>query len=145
MAETGLKDFTINWIIGGLLLFCLLAFSLTFIYNNNSSALDGGTGDIFDESSDGFSGQLYGSPEDSNTLLNITSNTNPEVSDLGSRDSVAVSFEAKGSATSYWEGSKSLLSWVFSGTAGKILLGVFGGIIGFTSLFFLWRFIRTGT
>jgi len=144
LAEEGIKDFTTNWIIGGLLLFCLLSFAISFVYNNNSNALNDGTQDIFSSSSDEVSAKLYASPEDSNSLLNITSNTNPEVSQLGSRDSVAVSFEAKGSATSYWETSKILLGWVFSGTTGKILLGVFGGIIGFLSVFYVWRFIRLG-
>ena len=144
MADDGLKDFTTNWMLGGLLMFCLLAFAISFVYNNNSDALNGGTNDIFDASSDEISSKLYSSSEDSNTLLNVTSNTNPEVSDLGSRDSVAVSYEAKGTATSYWESSKILLVWVFSGTAGKILLGVFGGMIGFLSLFYIWRFIRIG-
>ena len=130
--------------IGGLLLFCLLAFAISFVYNNNSSTLDDGTGSIFSQSYDNISSKLYSSSEDSNTLLNVTSNTNPEISDLGSRDSVAVSFGAKGSATSYWEGSKTLLSWVFSGTAGKILLGAFGGMITILAIFYVWRFIRNG-
>ena len=142
MAEENLKDFTTNLILGGFLMFCLLAFAITFVFNNNTAALDGGTGDIFSTSYDNISNNLYESSEDSNTLLNITSNTNPEISHLGSRDSVAVSFETKGSAISYFEKSKLLLSWVFSGTAGKILLGVIGGLLGFLSMFFIWRFVR---
>ena len=142
MAEENLKDFTTNLIVGGLLMFCLLAFAITFIFNNNTSALDGGTGDIFSTSYDNISTNLYESSEDSNTLLNITSNTNPEISQLGSRDSVAVSFQTKGSAISYFEKSKLLISWVFSGTAGSILLGVIGGLLGFLSMFFIWRFVR---
>ena len=142
MAEENLKDFTTNLILGGFLMFCLLAFAITFVFNNNTSALDGGTGDIFSTSYDNISTNLYESSEDSNTLLNITSNTNPEISQLGSRDSVAVSFQTKGSAISYFEKSKLLISWVFSGTAGSILLGVIGGLLGFLSMFFIWRFVR---
>ncbi len=123
-------------------MFCLLAFAITFVFNNNTTALDDGTGDIFSTSYDNISNNLYESSEDSNTLLNITSNTNPEISQLGSRDSVAVSFQTKGSATSYFEQSKLLLSWVFSGTAGNIILGVFGGLIGFLAMFYIWRFVR---
>jgi len=145
MGDESLKDFTINWMVGGLLMFCLLTFAISFVFNNNTDALNDGTGDIFDSSNTDISTKLYASSEDSNTLLNVTSNTNPEISQLGSRDSVAVSFRAKGSGTSYWESSKSLLSWVFSGTSGKLLLGVFGGIIGFLAIFFVWRFIRNGT
>ena len=144
MGDESLKDFTVNWMVGGLLLFCLLAFAISFAYNNNPDALNDGTGDVFDSSNTDISTKLYASSEDSNTLLNITANTNPEVSDLGSRDSVAASFGAKGSGTSYWESSKSLLSWVFSGTSGKLLLGTIGGIIGILSMFFIWRFVRNG-
>ena len=144
MAEEGIKDFTINWMMGGLLMFSLLAFAISFVYNNNTSALDDGTGDIFSASYDNTSTRLYASTTDSNTLLNVTSGTNPQLSQLGDRNSVAVSFGAKGTGTSYWEGSKSLLSWVFSGTAGKILLGVIGGMVGFLSVFYIWRFIRSG-
>jgi len=144
LGEEGLKDYTINWMIGGLLLFCLLAFAITFVYNNNSSALDDGTGAMFTGKYDNVSTKLYALSEDSNTLLNVTSNTNPEISQLGSRDSVAVSFGAKGTGTSYWESSKTLLSWVFSGTVGAILLGVLGGIFGFLAIFYIWRFIRNG-
>jgi len=142
--EEGIKDFTINWIIAGLLMFCLLAFAITFMYNNNPNGLNDGTGDIINGSYNDYSTKLIESPEDSNTLLNITSNTNPEISQLGSRDSVAVSFQTAGSATSYWKSSKALLSWVFSGTSGKILLGSIGGIFGFLVVYYIWRFIRNG-
>jgi len=142
LGDENLKDFTTNLIIGGLLMFCLLAFAITFVFNNNTTALDGGTGDIFSTSYNNISSNLYESPNNSNELLNITANTNPEISQLGSRDSVAVSFQTKGSATSYFEQSKLLISWVFSGTVGKILLGVFGGLIGFLSMFYIWRFVR---
>jgi len=144
MADESLKDFTINWMLGGLLMFCILAFSISFVYNNNPDALNDGTWDKIETANADYSSKLYESQEDSNTLLNVTSNTNPEVSDLGSRDSVAVSFGAKGTATSYWESSKTLISWVFSGTSGKILLGSFGAMISFLAMFFIWRFIKSG-
>ena len=144
MGDESLKDFTINWMLGGFLIACLLFFSITFVYNNNADALNDGTSEIIGVSSTNISNELYELSDESNELLNVTSNTNPELSELGDRASVAVGFSAKGSGTSYWESSKSLLSWVFSGTSGKMLLGVIGGMIGFLSLFFLWRFIRTG-
>lgn len=144
MADEGLKDFTITWIIGGLLIFCLLAFAMTFVYNNNPSAYDEGTSNILNDTYNDYSGKLIESSVDSNSLLNVTSNTNPEVSDLGSRDSVAVSFGTTDTTTNFWDSSKKMLSWVFSGTAGKVLLGTIGGILGFLSLFYIWRFIKTG-
>ena len=142
MADENLKDFTINLMLGGFLMFCLLAFAITFVFNNNTSALDDGTGDIFSTSYDNFSSNIYESSEDSNALLNQTANTNPEISQLGSRDSVSVSFSTMGSATSYFEKSKLLLSWVFAGTPGKIILGTIGGMLGFLAMFFIWRFVR---
>ena len=144
MADEGLKDFTVTWITGGLLVFCLLAFAITFIYNNNSDALNDGTEDIFNDGYTNFSNKLVATSEDSNSLLNITANTNPEVSDLGSRDSVAVGYSSTGSATSFFSSSKKLISWVFSGTSGTILLGVIGGLVGLLGVFFIWRFIKNG-
>ena len=145
MAEEGLKDFTVNWMVGGFLLFCLLTFAIIFMYNNNESGFDDGTDDIFNSTSDSLSNRLVGSSVDSGSLLNITANTNPEVSDLGSRDSVAVSFGSKDQATNYYNSGKKLISWVFSGTTGTILLGVMGGLVSLISLFYIWRLIRTGT
>jgi len=144
MAEENLKDFTVNWVVGGLLLFSLLTFAITFMYDNNSIGLDDGTGDIFDQDYSVISNGLEELPADSNYMLNITSNTNPEVSDLGSRDSVSTAFGAKKTASASWDNSKKLLSWVFSGDSGKILLGTIGGILAFLSLFYIWRFIRSG-
>jgi hypothetical protein len=144
MADESMKDFTITWVMAGLLIFCLLAFALTFVYNNNTTALNDGTWQIINSSQGEFTNTLLEVSGDSNEMLNTTANTNPEIGNLGSRDSVAVAFKAKGTATSYFEISKNLLAWVFSGTAGAILLGTFGGIISITALFFLWRFIRGG-
>ena len=144
MAEDNLKDFTVNWMVIGLLSFCLLSFALTFIYNNNPTGLNEGTESILSDTHSTLSNQLIASDEDSETLLNITANTNPEASQLGSRDSVAVSYGARGTGVSYWTSTKTLLGWVFSGTSGKILLGFFSGVIGFFSLFYIIKFIKQG-
>ena len=144
MPENNLKDFTINWVIGGILMFCLLTFTITFIYDNESLGLDDGTGNVLGQKYNNISNRLIGLPETSNYMLNITANTNPEVSDLGSRDSVSVSYEAKKSVTDNWEDYKELISWVFSGTSGKVILGSVGGMIGILSMFYIWRFIRGG-
>jgi len=145
MAENDLKDFTTNWIIAGFLMFCLLTFAITFMYNNNNSGLEDGTGDLFGQNYNNMSNRLIETPEDANFLLNITANTNPEVSDLGSRDSVSAAFESKKTASANWEDSKKIIGWVFSGDTGKILLGVVGGLITFLSAFYIWRFIRAGS
>jgi len=147
MAEENLKDFTVNWIIAGLLMFCLLAFSISFIYNNNNDyGLDDETKNVFNSDKATFQDKLLTeSKQDSNQLLNITANTNPEVSELGSRDSVAAGFGAKDSGLSFWTNSKKLISLVFSGDSGKIILGSIGSIIAFLGGFYIWRFIRIGS
>lgn len=126
-------------------MFCLLTFAITFMYNNNSNALDDGTGDIFDQNYDNMTNRLTEIPNDANAFLNITANTNPEVSDLGSRDSVSSGFKAKETASANWEDSKKMISWVFSGESGKVILGVIGGLLTFLSAFYIWRFIRAGS
>lgn len=145
MAENNLKDFTTNWIVAGFLTFCLLTFAISFMYDNNSAGLDDGTGDLFDQNYDNMSNRLIETPDDANFFLNITANTNPEVSDLGSRDSVSSGFEAKKSASANWEDSKRIIGWVFSGESGQVILGVVGGLITFLSGFYIWRFIRAGS
>jgi len=144
MSQDNLKEFTMDWVKGGLLLTCLLAFAITFMVANNEDGFgadaDSVLGNVYDDNSAG----LTETPQDADTLLNITSNTNPEVSDLGSRDSVATSFSAVGSAKKTWTQSKALIGWVFSGDTGKLLLGVVGGLIGLLSYFFIYKHIRQG-
>lgn len=144
MGENDLKDFTVAWIIGGLLMFSLLTFAISFMYDNNSLGLDDGTGDIFDQDYDDIENELTELPTDANFLLNITANTNPEVSDLGSRDSVSTAYGAKQTASDNWDDMKTMVAWVFSGDSGKVLLGTIGGILAFLSMFYIWRFIRSG-
>ena len=145
MADDNLKSFTVNGVLGGLLLTCLLAFAISFMaYNNPSGLDDDGTGDIFDTSYENTVSNLQETDQDANVLLNITSNTNPEVSDLGSRDSVATSYSATGTAKESWESSKKMVAWVFSGTTGQLLLAVIGGLIGLVAYFLITKHIRQG-
>ncbi len=144
MAEDNLKDFTINWILTGFLLTCLLSFAVTFMFANNEGGLGDDADAIYGDSVSDFSSQLLSSSDESDAILNITANTNPEASDLGSRDSVSTSYKAKGSGTGYWETSKTLISWIFTGTTGKMLISVFAGIIGMLSYFYIAKHIRTG-
>jgi len=77
-------------------------------------------------------------------ILNITANTNPEASELGSRDSVAAAYETKATATGFFSSMKLLISWIVVGEMGKMLLAVFGGIVGFLSVYFIVKWIRNG-
>lgn len=143
--EENLKDFTINWIITGLLMVVLIGFTIFFMSNNNNSyGLGSDMGSVLNSTYSDVAGKLIEVPTDSDTVLNITSKTNPEVSDLGSRDSVASAYSAKGSATKYWESSKKMLSFIFSGTIGEMLIAVFAGIIGFVAFYYIVKFIRNG-
>lgn len=144
MAEENLKDFAINWTIFGLLLTCLLTFTVVFMAANNPSGLNDGANNILNSSNNNLTTNLYEIEGDTNDLLNVTANTNPETSFLGSRDSVATSYKTAGTAKEVWASSKNLISWVFTGDTGKILLGVFSGIIGFLTLYFITKWIRQG-
>ena len=144
MAEENLKDFTINWTVFGLLLFSLIGFSISFMVNNNPTGLGDDANSIFGSTYSNYSSKLTNSPEDANTLLNITSQTNPEVSDLGSRDSVASAYESKASAKQYWDASRQLFSWIFSGDIGKMLLLVLVGIFASLSFYYIVKWIRQG-
>lgn len=139
-----LKSFTIDGIVGGLLVFALLAFAIGFMAYNNPSGLGNDTGEVLQNSYTNSSSYLLEVEEDSNSLLNITANTNPEASDLGSRDSVASSYSAYETGKGSWETTRDLFSWVFSGTTGTILISVIGGIVGIVALFLIVRWIRQG-
>ena len=144
MADTNIKQFTITWILFGLLFFSLLSFAILFMNDNNPTGL-GDSGDIIEDTQSQISAKLIELPEDGNLLLNITSKTNPEVSFLGSRDSTATSYSLTGTGKGFFESSKAFFGWVFSGVPGKILLGVFGGLFSITALYWIIKLIRTGT
>ena len=144
MALDTLRDMSVQFSMAGLLLVCLLGFAISFMVANNPIGLDDGTGDVFTSSYGDTSSLVLESGDTSNEFLNITSNTNPEVSDLGSRDSVSTGFLAKGSATDYWTASMNLMGWVFSGFIGKMLLASIGSLVGMLAGFLIWQYIRTG-
>lgn len=91
-----------------------------------------------------ISSSLFQLPEDSDALLNISSNTNPTEGYLGSRDSVASSFGIMGVARNFFTSSKTLISWVFSGAVGQMLLAIFGGLFGLVSLYYITKWVRNG-
>jgi hypothetical protein len=145
VAEENLKDFAVNWAIFGLLLTCLISFTIFFMYENNPIGLNDGSEDILDSTDTNMRKSLQEIEGDTNELLNITAQTNPEVSFLGSIDSVSTAYEIAGSAKSQWANTKTLIKWIFSGEVGEILLGVFGGLIGFLSIYFITKWIRIGS
>jgi len=144
MAEENLKDFTINWIVTGFLLTCLISFAVLFMANNNPLGLDDDSEDIFNRTTNGLSSSLTETTENADTILNITANTNPEASELGSRDSVASAYKSKETATGYWEDSKKLIGWIFSGDTGQMLIITLSSLIGFLAFYYIVKFIRNG-
>lgn len=144
MAPTNLKDFSVNWVLLGLLFFCLLTFSISFMYFNNPGGL-GETGEILNNSVTGIQTNLIALPEDSDALLNITAVTDPEVSFLGSRDSIATTYGITGTSKGFFTKMKIFMGWVLTGTSGEILIGVFGGLFGLVALYYITKWIRTGT
>lgn len=143
MAMNNLKEFSIEWVLFGLLFFCLLTFTMTFMFNNNPEGL-GESADIFNNSVISVTSKLVSLPDDANVLLNITSRTDPEVSFLGSRDSIATTYGITGSSKGFWESSKVFMAWILTGTSGQVLIGVFGGLFSLVALYFITKWIRNG-
>ena len=143
MAPTNLKEFSVEWVLFGLLFFCLITFSISFMFFNNPEGL-GDAEDIFNASASEFQSSLIALPANSDALLNITAVTDPEASYLGSRDSIATTYGITGTSKSFFTSSKVFIGWIFTGTSGQILLGVFGGLFGLVALYFITKWIRIG-
>lgn len=148
MAMNNLKDFNLEWITFGLLFFCMMTFTLLFMAGNNEEGLlDSSGNDISGKFSDyqsEMSNTLIETEEDSNSLLNITAQNNPEESFLGSKDSVPTSYGTLSSAKKFFSQTKLFLNWMLAGTTGSILISVFVGMFGFTALYFITKWIRQG-
>ena len=143
MVDDNIRKFTVSWYLLGVLFFCLISFALTFMFNNNPTGL-GDTKDIFESTQTGLSSKLFEVPPDSNALLNITAKTNPEESFLGSRDSVATAYGLTDTGQGFFESVKIFMDWTITGTAGKMLIAVFGGLFAIVSLLLIIKLIRTG-
>jgi len=143
MADQNLKDFSVSWALFGLLFFCLLTFTISFMFYNNPIGL-GDSQDIFTNAQSSVQGNLVRLPNQTNVLLNVTSVTNPEDGYLGSRDSVATSYGITGTGKGFLESTKIFISWVFTGDSGVLLLSVFGGLFGLVSLYYITKWIRNG-
>ena len=141
MADENIKDFTVNWFLLGFLFVCLTTTSITFMYHNNPDGLADTEG-VLQNTLDSVQSSLIDLPEGSDVYLNITSKTNPELGFLGSRDSVATSYGTVGMAKGFFTESKVLIAYVFTGTTGQILLGLFGGLFGIVSLYYIIKFFR---
>lgn len=143
MGVDNIREFSIQWILFGLLFFCLLSFAISFMFFNNPTGL-GDSKEVFEDSQTSIQSKLVATEDGSNILLNITANTNPTEGFLGSRDSVATSYGTTGTAKGFFESTKIFMGWILTGTSGQILISVFGGMFGLLALYFIIQLIRSG-
>lgn len=144
MATDTLKDFTVQWVLFGLLFVCLLIFAINFIVDNNPSALNENMGDILGDTSKNLTNRLIGLPEDSNIVLNVTAKTNPEESYLGSQDTVSTGYKYHGTAKDLFQSSVSFFKMMLGDTSGTIVLAVVGGLLGFLGVYLIYKWIKAG-
>jgi len=142
MANRDIKDFTINWVLFGLLIFSLLAFAVSFVANNNSDAL-GDTQGTFESTSQELQDSLLEIEDDTNQQINISADLQSEESQLGTRAAASTSYGLMGTGTGFWKKAKGLIALVFSGLIGQIIIGVFGGLIGIAALYYIIKLIRS--
>ena len=62
MVEDNIKDFTINWIITGLLMTCLVSFAVVFMLNNNPNGLEADTLNKLGNTSSNLTNKLIHAP-----------------------------------------------------------------------------------
>lgn len=141
MAAQNLKEFLTENIAMGLLFFSLMTFAILFMANNSPDAL-GGTQDILNGSTSRVQSHLLAIEGDNNILLNISAQQDPEVSDLGSKDSVATSYGMMEMTKNFMVDVKLFMGFIFMGTVGQIIVAVFGGLFGIYSLYFIYNWIR---
>ncbi len=143
MAQDTLKDYTVQWILMGLLFFSLMTFAILFTANNNPNALDDKMRNVFNDTTEGISSRLQLLPKDSNIVLNVTSKTNPEESYLGSQDTVSTGYKYHGTVKGFFQATLSFFKLMF-GDAGSIVLTVMGGLIGFLGVYYIYKWIKGG-
>ncbi|MCK4648070.1 hypothetical protein KAT51_00960 [bacterium] len=143
MAVDSLKDFGVMFILAGLLFLSLLTFAIGFTSQNNPDAL-GTSEDRFDKFKNNFTSTLISTEEEGNELLNISAESDPEVSNLGSRDSVATSYGIAGNSGGFFNIIRQFFEWVIPGSDGVIIMSVLGGIFAFLLAYFVTKWIRNG-
>ncbi len=145
MATENLKDFAIQWTLFGILFISLFTFAGNFVLENNPTSL-GKDMDKLNGYKNSMSNNLISIENETNALLNISSQSNPEESYLGSRDSVATSFSITGIAKNSFTNFKLFLGWMFGGKddVGYVLISIFVSLFALSSLYFITKWIRTG-
>lgn len=142
MADQNIKDFSTFWITFGFLFFFMMSFTLTFFYNNNTDALGSSKGN-FDLYTNNISNSLVEIETSSNEQINISALIESSSDELSSRVAASNSYGFWTTASSFWENSKGFISWILSGAAGTIIITVFGGIIGISALYWIFKLGRS--
>jgi len=143
MALNNLKDFSIEWILFGMLFVCLMSFGTMFMTENNPEGF-GSTQGKFDAYKSNMSSALVVVEGDSNSLLNISAQNDPEVSELGSKDSVATSYGIMGGARAFLSSFKLFLTWIVPGAVGLMIASIIAGMFSLVALYFITKWIRQG-
>lgn len=145
MSDQNIRDFGSGWLQMGVLMFCLISFATTFFVFNNPMGLGEEAAEQLGITGNNLSSTIFQITDDTDILLNITANTNPTEGFLGSRDSVATSYGITDIASGFFTSMKTFLSWIFFGVVGQMLLFLFGGLFSLFGLYYIIKFLRTGT
>lgn len=142
MTEDNIKDFTLTWILAGVLIFSLLTFALIFVFNNNPSAL-GENEDQITILNGNFSSSLTEVEGDMNTEFNTSAQLNSEDTAVGTASASSTSYNFAGTGQSKWTIIKQMIAWIFAGTFGQILIKIISGIFGLVALYYVIKLIRS--
>lgn len=143
MAEDNIKDLVVNWGAFGILFVALISFAIIFMANNATIIDSGAT--TLDSYGQNMTTTVEKVENNSNEVLDILSNTDPEVSDLGSKDSVSSSFKSAANPKEIWESSKPMFSYVIADeTMATFLLGSLGAIFLAVIAYLIYKSIRVG-
>lgn len=145
MGDENIKDFTSGWLQLGVLMFCMMTFTTIFFAANNSIGLGVEAAEQLGITKNNLSSAIFEITDDTDLLLNVTANTNPTEGFLGSRDSVASSYGITDIASGFFTSMKTFMSWIFFGEVGQMLLFLFGGLFSLYSLYYIVKWVRTGT
>lgn len=145
MSDENIRDFGSGWVQLGILIFCMITFTTIFFANNNSIGLGVEASEQLGITGNNLSSTIFQITNDTDILLNVTANTNPTEGFLGSRDSVASSYGITDIASGFFTSMKTFLAWIFFGVVGQMLLVIFGGLFGLYSLYYMVKWVRTGT
>lgn len=122
-----------------------MTFTTIFFAANNEIGLGVEAAEQLGITKNNLSSNIFEITDDTDLLLNVTANTNPTEGFLGSRDSVASSYGITDIASGFFNSMKTFLSWIFFGLVGQMLLAIFGGLFSLYALYFIWKWVRTGT